>query len=200
LTFTPTDSANYNPVTTTRSITVATKALTLTTVNTSKVYGQALPGFSVNGTGFVNGDTVASLGGTLSFSTSAAATSAPGTYNVTPSGVTSPNYTISFAAGTLTISRANTTTTLTANPSPSNKNQTVALTATVAPVAPGAGVPTGTITFRDNGSVIGTATLVNGVATLNKSFNQRGSHPLTATFTATTNFNGSVGSKTQQVN
>jgi hypothetical protein len=200
LTFTPTDSANYNPVTTTRSITVATKALTLTTVNTSKVYGQALPGFSVNGTGFVNGDTVASLGGTLSFSTSAAATSAPGTYNVTPSGVTSPNYTISFAAGTLTVTKADTTTTLTANPSPSNKNQTVTLTATVAPIAPGAGVPTGTITFRDNGSVIGTATLVNGVATLNKSFNQRGSHPLTATFTATTNFNGSVGSKTQQVN
>ena len=199
VTLTPTNS-NYAPSTTTRSIVVAKKALTVTTVNASKVYGQALPAFMISGSGFVNGDTVASLSGTPSFSTSATATSAPGNYNVTPSAVTSPNYTISFTAGTLTVSKANTTLTLTANPSPSNKNQTVQLTATVAAVAPGAGTPTGTVQFRDNGTLLGTATLVNGVATLNKSFNSRGSHPLTATYIASTNFNSSVGFKTHQVN
>jgi hypothetical protein len=200
VTFMPTDAANYNTATGSQTIVVTPKALTVTTVNASKVYGQALPAFTISGAGFVNGDTVASLTGAPSFSTSAIATSAPGNYSVTPSGVASANYGITFAAGTLTISKADTTTTLTANPSPSNKNQTVVLTATVAAAAPGAGTPTGTVQFRDNGTLIGTATLVNGVATLNKSFNSRGSHPLTATYVASTNFNSSVGAKTHQVN
>jgi hypothetical protein len=192
-------SPNYAPSTTARSITVGAKALTVSTNNASKVYGQALPAFTIGGAGFVNGDTVASLSGTPAFSTSATATSAPGNYNVTPGGVTSANYTITFAAGTLTISKANTTVTLTTTPSPSNHNQTVTMRATVAAVAPGAGTPTGTVQFRDNGVLIGTATVVNGVATLNKSL-RRGSHPLTATYVASTNFNSSVGSKTHQVN
>jgi hypothetical protein len=199
VTFTPADTANYNSANGGQSIAVAKQALTVTTNNASKVYGQALPAFAASGSGFVNGDTMASLVGTLSFSTSATATSAPGAYSVTPGGVSSTNYSIAFANGTLTISKANTTTTLTSSPSPSNHNQNVTLTATVAAIAPGAGVPTGTITFRDNGTVIGSAALVNGVATMNKNL-KRGSHPLTATYTATTNFNGSVGSKTHQVN
>jgi hypothetical protein len=197
--FTPTDAANYQTASTTRPIAVAQKGLTISTDNTTKVYGQALPVFTVSGTGFVNGDAMASLSGTPSFATSATATSAPGTYNVTPSGVSSANYTITFAAGSLTISKANTTLTLQSNPSPSNHNQTVTLTATVAPVAPGAGTPTGSVQFRDNGVLIGTASLVNGVATMTKSL-KRGSHPLTATYAATTNFNGSTGAKTHQVN
>ena len=199
VTFTPTDAANYNAQAANQSIAVAKVGLTVRTVNTSKVYGQALPAFTVSGTGFVNGDTVASLGGTLSFATSATATSAPGSYTVTPSGATSANYNITFTAGTLTVTKANTAVVLTTTPSPSVNNQTVQLRAVVSAVAPGAGTATGSVQFRDNGVLIGTANLVNGVATFNKSF-KRGSHPLTATYVGNTNFNSGSGAKTHQVN
>jgi hypothetical protein len=199
VTFTPTDAANYNPATATASIEVGQKDLTVQTDSATKVYGAALPAFTASGTGFVNGDSMASLSGTLSFSTSATATSAPGTYSVTPSGVSSANYTMTFASGTLTVTKASTALTLTTTPNPSNNNQQVQLRAVVAPVAPGAGTPTGTVEFRENGTLLGTATLVNGVATMNKNF-KRGSHPLTATYVGNTNFNGSSGSVTHQTN
>ena len=42
--------------------------------------------------------------------------------------------------------------------------QTVTLTATVSPVVPGSGTPTGTVTFMDGNKVLATVELVNGVA------------------------------------
>src|ERR1043166_2260859 len=55
--------------------------------------------------------------------------------------------------------RASTTTTLTSSPNPSTVGQAVTLTATVRPVAPATGVPTGTVAFKDGGAPIGTGTL-----------------------------------------
>jgi len=197
VTFTPTDEGNYNSSTASVSIAISPKALSVQTDNASKVYGEALPGFTASGSGFVNGDSMASLSGTLTFTTSATTTSAPGSYSVTPSGVSSANYTITFAAGTLTVNRASTSLTFTTTPNPSNNNQTVQLRAVVAAVAPGAGTAMGTVEFRENGTLLGTATLVNGIATMNKSF-KRGTHPLTATYGGNTNFTGSSGSVTHQ--
>ena len=199
VTFTPADVSNYNGAAAGNSIVVAKIALSIQANNASKVYGQALPAFTATGTGFVNGDSVASLSGTLSFSTSATATSAPGSYAVTPSGVTSSNYNITFVARTLTVNKASTSVALTTTSNPSYNNQQVQLRAVVMAVAPGAGTPTGTVQFREGSTLLGTATLVNGVATMNKSF-KRGTHSLTATYVASTNFNGSVGSVTHQTN
>ena len=193
--FQPLDGQNYNDVAVTRSITVNPAPLTIQTTAVSKVYGEALPAFSLSGTGFMYDDTVGFLFGTPSFATSATATSAPGAYAVTPSGVSSPNYTITFAAGTLTVTKADTTLTLTATPNPSRPNQTVQVRAAVAAAAPGAGTVTGTVEFRENGTLIGMATIVNGVATLSKGF-KKGTHPLTATFSGNVNFNGSSGNVT----
>src|SRR5207237_890626 len=69
----------------------------------SKVYGAANPAFGVRYSGFVNGDTAASLGGALAYATAADASSAVGTYAVTPSGLTSANYTIGFVDGALDV-------------------------------------------------------------------------------------------------
>jgi len=197
VTFTPTDAANYTSATASATISIAPKALTVQTNNASKVYGAALPAFTASGTGFVNGDSMSSLAGTLSFTTSATATSAPGSYAVTPGGVSSANYSIAFANGTLTVTKAATSVSFTTTPNPSNNNQSVQLRAVVSAVAPGAGTPTGTVEFRENGTLLGTATLVNGVATMNKNF-KHGTHPLTATYAGSTNFNGSSGSVTHQ--
>ena len=55
---------------------------------------------------FVPGDTPASLAGTLAFTTTATTASAVGDYDVTPSGLTSANYDITFVKGTLTVTKA----------------------------------------------------------------------------------------------
>ncbi|WP_435747077.1 Ig-like domain repeat protein [Nocardioides sp. SYSU DS0663] len=58
-----------------------------------------------------------------------------------------------------TVAPADTVTTLVASPSPSVEDQEVELTATVAAVAPGAGAPSGTVTFLAAGEPIGAAPL-----------------------------------------
>src|SRR5207302_11224531 len=73
------------------------------------------------------------LGGTLSFSTSATTASVVGPYSVTPSGLTSTNYAISFHAGTLTISKAFTTTTLVSSLNPSTYGDLVTDPTTIRP-------------------------------------------------------------------
>ena len=78
-------------------------------------YGQANPAFSVSFGGFGGGDTPSVLGGAIAFSTSATPTSDVGTYDVTASGLTSSNYTISLSPGTLSITPADQTITW-ANP------------------------------------------------------------------------------------
>ncbi len=83
-----------------------TKAkLTVTTNDDHRTYGEANPGFSASYDGFVLGDKASDLGGTLSFSTNADKTSPVGNYDVTPSGLTSGNYDITFVPGTLTVDK-----------------------------------------------------------------------------------------------
>jgi len=85
------------------TLTITPASLTVGVNNAAKVYGSSNPAFSVGYTGFVNGDTAAALGGSLTFATSASAASGVGSYPVTASGLTSSDYTIAYAAGTLTI-------------------------------------------------------------------------------------------------
>lgn len=82
---------------------IARTALVVTANDATMVLHAPLPAFTVSYAGLVGSDTAASLGGTLSFTTPATSSSPVGTYPVTPGGLTSPNYAISFAAGTLTI-------------------------------------------------------------------------------------------------
>jgi hypothetical protein len=82
----------------------AANPLTVTAGNVTQVYGQATPALNnVTYSGFVNGDTPASLSGTLNCTTTAAQSSPVGVYPISCSGLTSPNYTITYVPGTLTI-------------------------------------------------------------------------------------------------
>jgi hypothetical protein len=85
------------------SVEVTRAALSVVVQDAFKTEGQPNPPFSAGYATFVNGDTAGSLGGTLLFTTSATMSSPPGTYSVMPGGLTSPNYTITFVPGTLTI-------------------------------------------------------------------------------------------------
>src|SRR5207245_1694127 len=99
-------SANYNISFVAGTLTVTTAALTITADDKSKVYGAALPALTASYSGFVNGDSVGSLSSPVVLSTSASASSNVATYPITPRGAASANYSISFVAGTLTVTTA----------------------------------------------------------------------------------------------
>jgi hypothetical protein len=87
-------------------ISVARAPLSVTAADASRPYGAANPAFTAGYAGFVNGEGPSALGGTLAFATSATATSPAGSYAITPSGLTSSNYAITFADGLLTVTPA----------------------------------------------------------------------------------------------
>ena len=106
---------------------------------------------------------------------------------------------------TQTINKASTTTSVVSSANPSVTGQSVTYTATVAAVSPGAGTPTGTVTFRDGAATItctgGSATLSAGVATCQFVYTGVSSHLITAVYPGDTNFLTSTSTAfTQTVN
>ncbi len=102
------------------------------------------------------------------------------------------------AALTQTVNTDATTTTLVSSADPSPLGQSVTFTASVAVVTPGAGTPTGVVTFKDGNTVLATAPLVNGVATLTRSNLTQGAHTITAVYTGDTNDRGSTSAALAQ--
>ena len=82
----------------------------------TKVYGAALPALTASYTGLAAGDTAASLTTPPTLSTTATASSpvVAGRYPITASGAVDPNYEISYAPGTLTVTPATPTLSLSA--------------------------------------------------------------------------------------
>ena len=70
--------------------------------------------------------------------------------------------------------------------------QPVTFTATIAASVPGAGVPTGTVAFKDGPKGIGFVHLLNGRATFTTSQLSAGTHVVTASFWETSSFNPHV--------
>ncbi|RZU36811.1 hypothetical protein EV700_3023, partial [Fluviicoccus keumensis] len=119
-----TDAANYTLAGQTLQASITPADLTIKANDATKVAGTENPAFTININEFVIGDNltglsgnslfnagtstdlssyVSGLNGTLSFQTPATTTSAPGTYAITPTGLTAPNYTIHFQPGQLTV-------------------------------------------------------------------------------------------------
>jgi hypothetical protein len=92
-----------------------------------------------------------------------------------------------------------TTLTVTAIPAPSAYGQQVALTAAVVPGTAENQVATGTVTFSYGKTQLGSATVSNGVATLNVTTLPVGTDTVTATYSGDNNFTSSIGSTAQVV-
>jgi YVTN family beta-propeller protein len=104
VTFTPTDTTDYNPATGTVQLTVNTALLTVTANSASRAYGAANPSLAATVTGAVNGDTF-----TETVSTTATVTSGVGSYPITVSNVTGTNiadYSVTIINGALTVTAA----------------------------------------------------------------------------------------------
>jgi gliding motility-associated-like protein len=96
-------SNNYTISYVAGKLTVDKVPLIITANNVTKLYGTANPPLTANYSGFVNGDTDASLTAQPNLTNTAGTTTAPGNYGIAVAGANSPNYTITYVNGTLTI-------------------------------------------------------------------------------------------------
>ena len=199
-TFTPADAANYTGGSVSTSIAVAAAPLSIRANDSAKPFGAPLPLFTASAAGFVNGDTFASLSGALMFATSATAQSAVGTYPVTPSGLSSSNYVVTFVTGTLSVVRGGVTVAVSTSPAPSGRNQPMTFTASVGAAAPAAGTPGGTVRFFDGATLLGSSTLSAGSASLTTAGLASGVHTIQATYDGDGSFLAGTGSASHTVN
>ena len=105
-TLTITDNASNSPQTVTLSGTGTPAPLAITASSGQMTYGGTPPTITPGYSGFVNGDTAASLTTPPTCSTTVTSQSPAGSYPSTCSGTVDSNYTISYVSGTVTDSAA----------------------------------------------------------------------------------------------
>jgi hypothetical protein len=200
-----------------QAVNAAGSSVTVGSSANPSVYGQSVtfsatvsataPGSGVpSGTvTFKNGSTTLGSGtlngsGVATFATS---TLAVGSASITAVYGGSTNFTGSTSSILTQIVNADSTSTaVSSSANPSVFGQSVTFTATVTAAAPGGGVPTGTVTFSNGSTALGTSPL-NGArqATLTLSTLPVGSASITASYSGDGNFNGSTsGALSQTVN
>ena len=161
--------------------------------------GRAGAGTPTGTVDFFDGTTMLSevtlVGGTASFST----TLSLGNHAIAAVYNGDDNFITSFSpAISQNVNQANTTSNLTSSANPSVFGQTVSFTAQVSAAAPGAGAPTGTVTFLDGTTELGTVALTVGSATIETSDLTRGSHSITVKYNGDTDFLASTSAVTPQ--
>jgi len=99
-------TTNYTlPATSTQSYTINKADLSITAKAHSITYGASPANNGVTYSGFVNGETSSVLTGSLKYTYNYSQYGAAGDYVITISGLSSPNYTITFATGKLTVNK-----------------------------------------------------------------------------------------------
>jgi hypothetical protein len=215
---------NYKTATTstlTESVFLNSSVAVVSSVNPSVVGQQVTYTATVSGTGATPTGTVTFKDGATTICSAVTVTSgqaicnqtytAPSsTHSITASYSGDSNYNPSTSSAlTQTVNQAATTTALASSASPSVSGQSITYTATVAPVSPGAGTPTGTVTFKDASTTItcsGGNQVLHNVsgsqqATCTLTYPGVGSHSITAAYPGDTNFTSSTSSVlTQTVN
>ena len=189
-----------------------TTSTTVTSAPNPSVFGQSVTftstttssgGVPVGTVTFTEGATVwasnviVNGSGNASFSTSALAI---GSHTITASFTGATGW--SNSSGTSpaqVVNTAGTSTALSSSANPSVYGQSVTLSATVTAASPGSGVPTGTVTFKNGSSTLGTGNLnAGGVATLSTSGLPVGPNSITAVYGGSTNFMGSTSAALSQ--
>jgi hypothetical protein len=186
VTFTPTDTTDYATTTASVTLTVnkATPAITWA-VPAAISYGTALSATQLDATTTAAGTFVyVPASGTV-------LNAGPQTLSVTFTPTNPADDTTATDSVTLTVNIAATATTLTSSLLGAAPGEAVTLTAKV---TSSAGTPTGSVSFLDGATLLGTGTLVSGTATLAASFTTLGQHSVTAVFGGSTDFAASTSS------
>ncbi|MFF7234647.1 Ig-like domain repeat protein, partial [Streptomyces sioyaensis] len=148
---------------------------------------------TINGSGFT-GVTAVSFGGTAASFTAVSDSVITATTPAHAVGAVQVQVTTPLGlSNTLTYTFQGSTTSLSSAPDPSRCGETVTLTATVAGTPAGSGTPTsGTVTFFDGLTSLGTSPLGAGTAIFSTSALAVGSHSLTAVYNGNGNFDAST--------
>jgi large repetitive protein len=163
------DQGNYTLASTvgTAIADITPAPLSITAVDASKVYGETDPAFTVGYDGFVGEEDATVLGGTLTFSREPGED--VGAYIITPSGLTSGNYDITFGNGTLTITPLTINVTATENQSKTYGDADPELTYGFSPALIGDDTFTGALT-RAVGEDVGTYAINQGTLALGDNY------------------------------
>jgi len=107
---------------------------------------------------------------------------------------------LSATSSVFTVSQGKTTVALTSSANPAAYGQSVTFTATVTAVAPATGTPTGTVTFKDGSTVLGTGTLNSSGKTTFSTTTRltAATHSITGVYGGDTNFTGSTSAVLSQ--
>jgi VCBS repeat-containing protein len=137
------------------------------------------------------------VNGQASFAT---ASLAVGLHSITAAYNGDANFSASSSTLSQIVTKDASSMTLSSSVNPSVFGQPLVVTVLVSAVAPGAGTPTGTITFTDGATSLGIANLSNGQASFTLSTLTVGSHSITAIYAGDANFNSSSSTMDQTVN
>ena len=196
---TATLTSSLNPATTGQPVTFTAKLLGSFATPVGPV--NFLDNGSLIGTATVNPSGIAALSTT---------TLTSGTHSITAVYAATTNFNSSSAAVTQVVSPASTAvataTMLSSSANPAIVGQSVTITANVAATVASKIAPTGTISFTDStgssgNTILGTATLANGLATFTTSAFALGPHYITASYSGDPNNAASISSAfTQTIN
>ncbi|MBZ5537598.1 MAG: Ig-like domain repeat protein [Acidobacteriia bacterium] len=174
------------------------QSVTFTATASPVVAGAGTPGGTVT---FMDGanalGTVAVGAGSATLTTSSLTV---GTHSITAVYGGDPNF-LGGTSGVLsqTVKQASTSTLLVSTLNSTLLGQSVTFTATVSAVAPGSGVPSGTVTFKDGTTILGSAAVNGGIASFTIGSLTAGNHPVTAIYSGDANFLGSSSAILTQV-
>jgi hypothetical protein len=189
--------ADHNSASASTTLTLTKAPLTVTPNPASRQYGAANPAFSGTITGLIAGDTI-----TPTYASAAGSTTAVGVYSSGPNAIAATlidpgnklgNYTVTQSLGALTITNVTTTVTLTTPSNPASYGTSVTFTAQVAASA------TGTITFLDGATSIGSGTVSGGIATFTTNSLTAGTHNITASYGGDTNYSAATSAVLPEV-
>ncbi|HEV2618320.1 MAG TPA: FG-GAP-like repeat-containing protein, partial [Acidobacteriaceae bacterium] len=141
-------------------------------LSASSSSGLAVAFHVVSGPGSISGSTLTLLG--------------PGTVVVAADQAGNTNYTAAAeVTASVTVNKGAPAAGLTASANPVMLQNSVTLTATFSSAV---GMPTGSVVFSDGGTILGTATITGGIATLSVSTLAVGTHSITALYSGDGNF------------
>jgi sugar lactone lactonase YvrE len=187
----------------TQVVNQAATAVSLTSASNPSIFGQSVTftatvsPISASGTvTFTEGAATLGTGtlanGIVTFSTSSLSV---GSHDISATYGGDNSY-IGSSSNTIhqVVNQASTSLTLTSLPNPSTFGQSVSFTATISPL-----MASGTVTFTESGSILGTGTLSAGVATFSITNLPIGSHVISATYGGDSSYAGSVSNTVEQV-
>ena len=194
VTFTPTDATDYSAAKATVQLTVSQAAQTINFTATGSAVNYGVAPITLLATGGASGNPVvfSIVSGPGKLSGNTLTVSGAGTVIVAANQAGNGDYAAAAqATESIPVNKALPVAAVASSGNPVLLDNGITLTATI---NSGAGTPTGTVTFLDGSTALGTGTLTGGTALFSTSSLAAGAHTITAAYGGDQNFLGAISS------